>query len=239
MKVAVLSDIHGNAAALREVLDEASKFGIQFLFILGDLVGYYYRINEVMNLLEKWPKEIVRGNHEEMLRNVMEKSDDYQKNYSRYGSAINIALNTLTSSQINSLITLPFHMVVKLDRLNCLLCHGSPWDINDYIYPDSPVELIEKCIIPGIDYVFLGHTHYQFIYYNETSIIVNPGSVGQAREYGGVADWVVFDSINRTIDFKHTSYYAGDLISEVKVIDPHCPYLWEVLQRKPSTKMKR
>ncbi len=57
MKIGVLSDIHGNHYALKAVLEEARRCGVEYLFILGDLVGYYYYPDEVLKLLEGWPKE--------------------------------------------------------------------------------------------------------------------------------------------------------------------------------------
>ncbi len=42
MKIAILSDIHGNQYALKQVLDCARRDDIEKIFILGDFVGYYY-----------------------------------------------------------------------------------------------------------------------------------------------------------------------------------------------------
>jgi hypothetical protein len=42
-KIAVLSDIHGNSAALQAVLQEICRRNIEECFILGDLIGYYHR----------------------------------------------------------------------------------------------------------------------------------------------------------------------------------------------------
>ena len=50
MHIAVIGDIHGNAHALRLVLNDISKKGIRDLLILGDFVGYYYRADEVFSL---------------------------------------------------------------------------------------------------------------------------------------------------------------------------------------------
>lgn len=232
MRVAILSDIHGNAVALETVLKEIKLLDIEYLFILGDIVGYYYHADKVMDLLEEWPKKvIIQGNHEVLLKNAIECPDVANKIRARYGSGIEIAQRTLTSDQIKMITTLPFVKKFQINSLQFLLSHGSPWDLNTYIYPDSELEILEKCMIPGIDYVFLGHTHYPFIFQRDGISVVNVGSVGQARDWGGVASWVVLDTVNRVLVFKKTPYNMADLVAEVKEIDPHCSYLWEVLLR--------
>ena len=70
MKIAVLSDIHGNNLALKLVLDEARILGVERLFILGDIVGYYYHPEEVIHLLNDWHKEMIQRNHESMLKDA-------------------------------------------------------------------------------------------------------------------------------------------------------------------------
>ena len=50
-KIAVLSDIHGNSAALQAVLQEICRWNIEECFILGDLIGYYHRPLEVLRFL--------------------------------------------------------------------------------------------------------------------------------------------------------------------------------------------
>ena len=68
MKIAVLSDIHGNHLALREVLDDASRLDVGELFVLGDSVGYYYHPDKVLEQLTAWQMEMIQGNHEPMLQ---------------------------------------------------------------------------------------------------------------------------------------------------------------------------
>jgi len=54
MKIAVISDIHGNHYALSSVLDDCKKNEIELLFVLGDIVGYYYHPEIVLEMLKDW-----------------------------------------------------------------------------------------------------------------------------------------------------------------------------------------
>ena len=64
MKVGIISDIHGNHYALEEVLKVAIREGVEKLLVLGDIVGYYYHPEIVLEMLYKWSYEIIKGNHE-------------------------------------------------------------------------------------------------------------------------------------------------------------------------------
>ena len=51
MKIAILSDIHGNYTALKAVLRDVENEGVKKLFCLGDYVGYYYEPEKCIDLL--------------------------------------------------------------------------------------------------------------------------------------------------------------------------------------------
>lgn len=231
MKIGVLSDIHGNHLALEAVLKEARKLGVEKLLILGDLVGYYYHSVEVLQQLEEWSTEMIRGNHEEMMKIAQKDYVFSESVHYNYGSSINIALETLSIESINLLTSLPSQKEINLDGSNILMCHGSPWDYNFYIYPDSSTSILEKCNLVNKDFIFIGHSHYPFVSIQGSTMLANVGSVGQSRDKGGLASWVVFDTVSKTIVFKHTKYDVEPLVQEVLKIDPHVPYLHKVLVR--------
>ena len=71
MRIAIVSDIHGNAPALEAVLDEAAALGAEHVLALGDYVGYYYWPAEALRLLARWPNHMIKGNHEVMLESAL------------------------------------------------------------------------------------------------------------------------------------------------------------------------
>jgi putative phosphoesterase len=234
MKIAVLSDIHGNDIALKSVLEEAQRLGIRHLFILGDIVGYYYRADRVIELLEAWPRDMVQGNHEAMLEAVRGGRMSGEEIRRNYGSGIISAMERMEGGRIQYLVEMPVHKRICVDGLRFFLCHGSPWERDEYIYPDASADILRKCASEDSDFVFMGHTHYPFVYSHQGTLIVNVGSVGQARDKGGMASWAVVDTFNRALVLKHTNYDASSIIEEVKAIDPHLPYLHEILTRNAS-----
>ncbi len=231
MKIAIISDIHGNHYALDAVLKEAETLEVDHLFILGDLVGYYYHPEIVVQYLKDWSKDMIKGNHEDLMKEASENEEVSRKIIDDYGFGIELALERLDKKTRDELINLKVRKSIKLDNIKFELCHGSPWDVNIYIYPDSDIEILKQCAIEGADFVFMGHTHRHFIYHHKNIIIANVGSVGQNREKGGLASWVLMKTTNRTLTFKHTPYSTHELIKEIKMQDKNNQYIIDVLKK--------
>jgi putative phosphoesterase len=231
MKLALMGDIHGNIQALRTVLDAVTRENIEKLLITGDLVGYYFSPLEVIELLAEWDVEIVRGNHEEMLKTALEDPDYLLSVDARYGTGLRVAFEQLSSEQIERLCELEHPLHLSIDGVKILLCHGSPWDFDQYIYPNAENALITKCAISEYDLVVMGHTHYPMQLMIGNTSIVNPGSVGQPRNRDPGAHWAIFDTVSRSIEFRCESYDMTHLIRECKERNPNLPYLANVLER--------
>lgn len=231
MKLAAISDIHGNSFALEQVLLEAKKEKAEKLLVLGDLVGYYYYPDKVIKMIKEWDYHLIKGNHEGLLVELIAGrilETDLRK---KYGSGHRLALEKLTKEDLNQIITAPEQLKITVDNVNILMCHGSPWDPDFYLYPDASPELLEKCNRRDVDFVLIGHSHYQFIYPNTNSTLINVGSVGQSRKEGGVANWILIDTITKQAELKATRYDTSELEREIVNTDPSNPYLQTILKR--------
>ncbi len=234
MKIAVLSDIHANHYALEAVLSSAKIIKVEKLLILGDNVGYYYNPDKILDMLKEWDCDMIKGNHEVIMEKLAKGIIEPNSLKNKYGSGHQIAIKKLSSYQFNELVNLPEKKAVTINEVKVLMCHGSNWDSNYYLYPDTNIEVLEKCNEPLIDFVVVGHSHYQFAYRNINSILINVGSVGQSRSVGGVANWAVINTSNKSFELKSTHYDIRPLLAEIKSIDPEVSYLREILKRRNS-----
>jgi len=232
MKIAVISDIHGNFDALFEVLKMAKKEGAEHLLILGDIVGYYYHPDKILNLLSEWRFDIIKGNHEKILEDLVIEPSLGESIKRKYGSGHQEAINKLKKQQLDFLRNLPETKSVQFDEVSILMCHGSPWSNDFYIYPDCEKEIILKCDSKEHDFVLIGHSHYAFAIKNSRSILINPGSVGQSRQIGGKAFWAIINTKNKCFQLMSTDYDVEKLLYDVKEKDPEIKYLTEILKRK-------
>ena len=231
MKLAILSDIHANPDALSVVLKAALQAGAEKLLLCGDYVGYYYAPAETWAALSAWPYIAIRGNHEVMLARAATDTDYRSELKQRYGSGIDYALAALTDAALEYLISLPDRHEFRQDGRRYLMCHGSPWDPDLYLYPDTQIPADQAAWAMQYDMVFLGHTHYQMLRQHEQCWLVNPGSVGQPRDRRPGANWALHDTITGTTELRHETYDCCDLQQIARQVDPHYAYLAEVLSR--------
>ena len=231
MKVGILSDIHGNHFALLKVLEEATKLGVEKLLVLGDVVGYYYHPDRVLDLLNKFPFEIIKGNHEQILQDIQENRIDPEIIRKKYGRGHEFALEKLDDKTRNWLYALPYQKSIQLDEVFFQMNHGSPWNYDEYLYPDTNSEILDKCDSNIHDFVLIGHSHYSFSYACKSSILINSGSVGQSRLKGGYAEWSIINTENKEYQLIQTPYDPSELIQEVYKIDPEIEYNSKILTR--------
>jgi predicted phosphodiesterase len=232
MKIGVISDIHGNYDALVQVLKKAKIEGVAHLLLLGDIVGYYYHPDKILNALSEWSFDMIKGNHEYILEDLRSDPSLSESIRVKYGSGHQAAMEKLSTEQLGFLKSLPDTKSVKFNNTTILMSHGSPWANNLYIYPDCDRSVIKKCDSEIHDFVLIGHSHYAFAIKNNNSILINPGSIGQSRQIGGKAFWAIINTKNNCFQMLSTDYNTKRLIEEVEKEDPEIKYLTKILKRK-------
>lgn len=230
MKLGIISDIHGNAPALKAVLAEM-RGQVNEVVFLGDLVGYYAFVEECVALARDELKTGVLGNHDDFFLRCSRKQSLPAADYTqRFGSALERTLKGRDPQTLELISSLPVTRTLEIDDTSILMCHGAPWDpLDGRVYPDFqdwhrfgdfPQEVI-----------LLGQTHYPMIRHASGKLIVNPGSVGQPRDQRGGACYAVLDVARREASLHRVSYDSSSLIEDSRQHDPGVPYLCEVLTR--------
>jgi putative phosphoesterase len=230
MKIALLSDIHANEIALAAVLNEASALGAERLLCCGDFVGYYHAPEDMLEQLDAWTWNGIRGNHEDMLEEWLS-GQDRDSIHRRYGSGIAIAAEMPDAAR-SRILALPARQELEIEGRRVLLCHGSAWDPNHYVYPDASDEERRRMASEGQDLVVFGHSHYPVLWHVGTTTIVNPGSVGQPRDRKPGACWALWEVGSMDVTLKRTAFNTAAVAERARRIDPHLPYLSDVLTRQ-------
>jgi putative phosphoesterase len=230
MILGVISDIHGNNAALAVVLDEFRRRGVQQLVFLGDLVGYYAFAAESFALLAEFEVASVRGNHDQVALDCLEIGHRDERYCEKYGSALDRGLARATPALVGFLQGSPLTRTVQIAGRKFFACHGSPWDpLDGRVYPDFPEW--ERFSTLGVDVILLGHTHYPVARWCGSVLVLNPGSVGQSRHRSGVACAAVLDLPGLAHQLLELPYSSDALIADSTLHDPDLPYLCNVLRR--------
>jgi putative phosphoesterase len=231
MKIGLLGDIHGNIFALISVLNAVRQKNIDTLLITGDFVGYYFWPAEVFEILKPYNVVAVRGNHDRMLEKATNDESYLLKMSKKYGSGINIALDQMDEKKIEWLNHLPDSLEYETKDGSILLCHGSPWDGDEYVYPDLESKLLRRYATLNVKWVVQGHTHYPMHKKIGDITIINPGSVGQPRNRQPGAHWAMLDTNSQNVEFFCEQYNVNKVIEESNRRHPELPYLANVLDR--------
>jgi putative phosphoesterase len=196
-------------------------------------VGYYFDSSAVIGLLRSWQKPIfiVRGNHDEMLLNASQNTDYLYRVTAKYGPGIKIAIEQLSCSDLDWISNLPDTLIIEQFGCSIFLCHGSPQDPNQYIYPDTSSSSILDPFQSLPDILVMGHTHYPMTRLEQSCLLVNPGSVGQPRNREQGAHWALLDTELMSVDHRVELYDVEPLKAQCYKLAPDYPYLSEVLDR--------
>lgn len=188
MKLAVISDIHGNLQALEAVLTSIDDEGVDNVFCLGDIVGYGARPNECIDLICARQIPCILGNHDEA---ALDTGDlDNFNPYAR--EAIIWTASVLDSDSKDALSGLEITMCIN----NILFVHSEPCQPKTWNYLISQSEALRAFESFDQRVCFIGHSHNPKIFKepNSERRIINVGSVGQPRDHDPKACWGLYDS---------------------------------------------
>jgi len=218
MRVAILSDIHANLAALEAVLADARLQGVDSPpWVLGDIVGYGPDPDEVIEALRASDALAVAGNHDLAAVGALPLAEFN----ALAAAAAAWTAGVLKPDSQKYLQALP----LKIEKAaTCTLVHGSPrnpeWEYLTHI--DGLVENLAHFDTPGCLY---GHTHVpvlvlfdgaepRVIEYKPGTPLrcdadrfyLNPGSVGQPRDGDRRASYALLDLQAREVEFRRVDY---------------------------------
>ena len=217
MRIALLSDVHGNLPAFRAVIDDVRTTGVDRVWNLGDLVGYGAEPDECVALAKETCDLCLIGNHDLVVIDKL-KIDDFSAN------AATAAL--WTRDQISSETREVLSALEPKDESNEMkLYHASPRDpIWEYVLS---IGLADACldVMPG-RLGAVGHSHVALWFgrndggrtvgeqaaagievdLSNGEWLLNPGGVGQPRDGDPRAAWVLLDLERSTAQWKRVEY---------------------------------
>jgi predicted phosphodiesterase len=182
-KIAIIADIHGNLTALEAVLAEIAAEGIERIVCLGDVAALGPQPREVIARLRAVGCPVVMGNTDAMLLALQGagspagqgESNEY---FDRWCAA------QLTPDDFAYLRTFAPIISVSLDDGATLLCyHGSPRSYDERIKAETPDDALQEMLAATPAQVYAGgHTHQQMLRRHRDVLVLNPGTVGFAKD---------------------------------------------------------
>jgi putative phosphoesterase len=224
MRVAVVTDVHGNLPALEAALSWAEALGVDALYCGGDLVGYGPRPNEVCALIEDRGIPTIYGNYDYAIgRDLEDCGCAYHTAHERALGQRSVDW-TLANTDARSkafMRGLPFDLRVDLDGRRVRLAHGSPRKVNEYLFEDKPASLYERLAAQAeADVLVFGHTHKPWIHEYGGVLFVNCGSVGKPKDGDPRGAFAVLELADGRVEasIERVPYDAEAVAREVEAV---------------------
>jgi len=201
MRVAAISDVHGNLPALEAVLAEAEREKPDLIVFCGDVASGPMPAETIDLLLTLQGARFVRGNAD---RGLVEEFDGEAPS-DMPGPFAGWCARQITQRHRDFLASFEDRVVVDgVDGLGrVLFCHATPRNDTDVFTVESPVERV-RTLVAGVDagLVVCGHTHMQFDRMVDRIRVVNAGSVGMPYGTPG-GYWAM---LGPAVDMRRTDY---------------------------------
>jgi putative phosphoesterase len=228
VRVAVITDIHGNVPALEAALRRIEELEIEDVYCGGDLVGYGPRPNEVCRTLEERTIPTIYGNYDYAIaRNLDDCGCFYPSPRDREIGQASVAW-TLAHTDDRSkrfMHELPFDLRFELEGRRVRIVHGSPRKVNEYLLEDRPASSFERIAeIAGCDILLFGHTHKPWFREYGGVLFVNCGSVGKPKDADPRASFAVLTASEGSVSvsIERTELDALAVAREIREVGlPH------------------
>jgi len=227
MRVAVISDMHGNDFAFAAVEGDIKNQEIDQIICLGDAIQGGPQPAEVAQRLRRLNCPVVMGNADAWLISGEETADEGipQERLIKMGEVRAWSLSKLSEadkafiSSFQPTVTLPLQ-----DDLDLLCFHGSPVSFDDVILPAALEDEFQKFLGAYVGRILTGgHTHAQQIRRIGKLFFFNPGSVGFAYSHNQPDDdfhadpWAEYailtaENGQTSLEFRRVPFDAKELI---------------------------
>jgi diadenosine tetraphosphatase ApaH/serine/threonine PP2A family protein phosphatase len=215
VRIAILSDIHGNLEALEAVLADIDRSGTAALYSLGDIVGYGPNPAACIEIVRRRAAVSLIGNHDAAVAGLTALEDFNE--FARW--AVAWTARHLDAGQIEYLGSLPYTQRAPAG----LFVHASPIEPERWHYIHGRADVDENFAAFSERLCFVGHSHRPGIYafpggqsvvrhgVREVLLpgqryLINVGSVGQPRDRDARASYVLYDDAEGSLEMRRVAY---------------------------------
>lgn len=229
MKLAIISDIHGNLTALNAVLEDIARRDCVKILCCGDIVGYGPHPGECLEIIRSRNIPCVRGNHDDLMIN----SERLAVLRREVKTSVLWTREQLSAQDRQWLGALPFRrQYAGIELIHASHVFHPPWQYVTDLRTVSGNFLFQKAAIS-----FHGHTHLPLLGLHRRGArpkllmlrdlqippnhkcLVNAGSVGQPRDRNPDAAYITFDSHNREINLHRVPYDIRQTADDIRKAD--------------------
>jgi putative phosphoesterase len=238
MRIAFISDIHGNFTAFQAVLVDIKSQAIDQIVCLGDSVTLGPQPLEVLNALRELNCLHVKGNHDMAVLDP-DNAAQYEIT-SHLIPDLHWCKNKLSTDDLNFIDSFCPTQEINLPNGSQILAfHGSPTSPTEIIQATTPDELLDGYFKGQTADIFIGgHSHIQMVRRHDSKLILNSGSIGNAFRFSyqpgrqvHLLPWAEYMLIDQSgssmgIDARRVYFDTDELLKKVKENRPPCADWW-------------
>ena len=187
MRVALVSDAHGNAVGLRASLEDVGRRGADLVVALGDMAQGGPQPAECLELLRAANARVVLGNSDAFL---LDPEAGAEIPTERQLTQREWSLSQLSPDDVEYVRSFEPTVEVDVDGRHLLCFHGTPGDYDGVVLPEDPPDAFAGT---GADLLAGGHVHVPQLRRVGAAWYVNPGSVGLGYDHRQPDDDFRFD----------------------------------------------
>lgn len=238
---AVLSDIHGNAAALDAVLRDLDRTQPDRVAVLGDLAYRGAEPKRSLELVRSLGATVIGGNADLWVLREIQRGEVPDRALTRMNRERDFTRAHIDDADLDYLSALPDTATLGLGSgLDLFLCHATPDSRFEIVLPDESNERLAALYLSGATRpssaqgphkispsqppaaAAFGHVHLAFARFLRGSLVFNPGSVGMPFDGLPKASYAlieVADSATLTISVRRVAYEVASATEALYRVD--------------------
>ncbi len=228
MKLALISDTHGNLSALEAALADIEQLGADRVVCLGDVASFGPQPQETLRRVQALGCPVVLGNTDAYLLKPRT-LQDIAKPKADTPLTLDIeswCAERLDDSDRDFIRTFQETVRLELGGLDILCFHASPRNYNDIITANTPDGELATYLETRAPLMFGGHTHTQLLRRFQDTTFINPGSIGLPHEIlvdgtarnPARAEYALLEVVRGqpSVTFRRVPYDLGPLLEAVE-----------------------
>jgi putative phosphoesterase len=217
MRIAIISDIHGNSTALDAVLQDLEQQPpVDHLVVAGDLCLNGPRPRQSLEHVRALNCPVIQGNTDQEICTQTPHKGEKKR------STVSWTREQIGPKGIDYLESLPFsHRISNPQGSDVLIVHANPLNLEDAIFPNAPETELEHLLgelDSDVGVLAFGHLHIAYTRRWRHLLLVDVGSCGLPRDEDQRAAYAILDwqSNNWQAQIRRVPYDIQKVVKQLK-----------------------
>lgn len=234
MKLAFISDIHGNALALEAVLENIKQQEVDKVIVLGDICFRGPEPKRSLDLVRSMEADVIKGNADEWVVRGIQEGEVPIDSLGMMNAERDWTLARLDEERVTYLNNLPTELKLSYGNINIHAFHATPNSLFEVVPPFADDEhLVEKLFLNDADLYIYAHIHKPYIRSIRGKCVMNIGSVGLPFDGLHKPSYALVDinGANFTTSIVRVDYDVTKVINQFNQSDyPNVPFMTKLLE---------